>query len=199
VESVGFPSLSDLEVSIHKEFERLHQEGIAPDTIVFSGNGEPTLYPEFFRAVELVRLARNDYLPSSLLGILTNGTMLGEKVIFNAVAGLEIKCLKLDAGNLWMDRPCAPYSLDQLIPLWRDIPDLTIQSFFCEGQFDNTRKEWVELWIEQLKMIHPTRLQIYTLARQAPVSTMQKARAETLERIASRVREELSLDLQVFF
>jgi hypothetical protein len=148
--------------------------------------------------VDLVRVARNQYLPSSLLGILTNGTMLGKKAVFEAVAGLEIKCLKLDAGSLWMDRPCTSYNLDQLIPLWREIPDLTIQSFFCEGQFDNTRPEWVDLWIEQLKKILPARLQIYTLAREAPVPTLQKARGETLERIATLVKREISLNLQVF-
>jgi wyosine [tRNA(Phe)-imidazoG37] synthetase (radical SAM superfamily) len=196
--SVGFPSLRGLERAVREEFERFRQLNIIPDTIIFSGNGEPTLYPEFDRAVEIVKTARDCFLPESMLGILTNGTLLGNEIVFQAMVNLDLKCLKLDAGNLWMDRPCTPYRLEELIPIWRKVPELIIQSFFCEGQFDNTAPEWVELWLDQLEAIQPSQLHIYTLDRKAPVPTIEKASPKKLHEIAGLVQSRLDFEPKVF-
>jgi wyosine [tRNA(Phe)-imidazoG37] synthetase (radical SAM superfamily) len=195
---IGFPALRDLDRALREEFQRLHEGNIFPDTIVFSGNGEPTLHPQFDQAVEIARTARDSYLPDSLLGILTNGTVLATESTFQAVASLDLICLKLDAGNLWMDRPCTPYQVDELLPIWRRVPGLVIQSFFCEGRFANSGEEWLGIWIKQIQEIQPSKIQIYTLDRKPPVPSIEKARPETLERIAHRVRVETGLDVQVF-
>ncbi len=196
--SVGFPSLREIERAVRESFERLRQQEVIPDTIIFSGNGEPTLHPEFDQAVEMVKTTRDIFLPESMLGILTNGTRLGDESIFQAVVNLDLRCLKLDAGNLWMDRPCVPYRLDDLIPVWRKVPELIVQSFFCEGQFDNSTPEWVDLWLDQLEEIKPFRLHIYTLDRKAPVSTLRKATPEKLQKIADLVQARIGIEPQVF-
>lgn len=196
--SIDFPTLREIEREVREGFEKLRLQNITPDTIIFSGNGEPTLYPDFDLAVEIVRTMRDSLLPGSLLGILTNGTLLSQESIFQAVVNLELRCLKLDAGNLWLDRPCTHYCLDELIPIWRKLPELIVQSFFCEGQFDNTATEWVDLWLDRLMEVKPARLHIYTLDRKAPVSTMLRAKPAKLEMIAKLVRSRLSIEPQVF-
>jgi hypothetical protein len=196
--SVGFPSLREIERAVRESFESLRHQAIIPDTIIFSGNGEPTLYPEFGEAVEIVRTARDSFLPESLLGILTNGTLLGDESIFKAVVNLDLRCLKLDAGNLWMDRPCGSYCLDDLIPIWRKVPELIVQSFFCEGQFDNSTPEWVDLWLDQLEEIKPFRLHLYTLDRKAPTPNLRKATAGKLQKIADLVQARIGIVPQVF-
>ena len=70
---------------------------------------------------------------------------------------------------------------------------LTIQSIFLQGEhngihIDNTQDEDVDAWIEALKKIRPEKVMIYTISRETPVKTLQKASVETLEKIAEKIR-----------
>jgi wyosine [tRNA(Phe)-imidazoG37] synthetase (radical SAM superfamily) len=195
---VPFPNLREIESSLEKGFKDLTANPTLPDTIVFSGNGEPTLHPDFFDAVELVRSARDTYLPKASVGILTNGVGLLRQRVFDVVAGLELKSVKFDAGGEWLDRPLVPYDIKRLVPVWSELPGLAIQSFFSEGKFDNTGPETLDLWLAELKRINPQRIQLYTLDREPPVPVMMKASSETLERIAGVVRSAVSGQVQVF-
>jgi len=195
---VPFPSLAEIEEAVEKRFRDLSTQRILPDTIVFSGNGEPTLYPEFTRAVEIVKQARDHYLPQSRVGILTNGSQLQNEMVFQTVSALDLKSVKFDAGGEWLDRPLTTYDLQEMIPIWRELPQLTIQSFFCEGRFDNTASRDVEPWLGGLLQIQPARVQIYTLDRVPPVPQMRRASSLTLEALAGRVRLSLQGVVELF-
>ena len=185
---VPFPTLNEIELAVNARFEELQRAGSKPDTITFSGNGEPTLYPAFREAVEIVANARNTSLPGARLGLLTNGCNLLDPLIFETVATLDLKSIKFDAGREWLDRPLIEHNMRDLLRVWRKIENLTLQSFFCGGQFDNTQSEDVDPWLERLAEIRPSRLQLYTLDRVPPVSTMSKASEEILNAIAERIR-----------
>jgi len=187
-----------LKETLNESFPILARRHPSLDTITFSGNGEPTLYPEFPAAVDLVRELGRKYLPWARLAILTNGTMLGEKRLFNAIRQIDIKCVKLDAGRKWMNRPREEDQLTALLPVWAKIPNLTLQSFFSEGRFDNTCGEWLDPWIEQVKTVKPRRVQLYTVDRSPAVGTMQKASLSTLTRIGRRLASEIDTEVQVF-
>ena len=90
------------------------------------------------------------------------------------------------------------YDLNDLVPVWRELPNLTIQSFFSEGRFSNTEPSDVEPWLERLGNIRPCRLQIYTLDRVPPVPLMRKAGIETLQGLAEKVRQRLACAVEVF-
>ena len=156
------------------------------------------LYPEFPAAVNLVKELRKKYLPWTRIAILTNGTTLGERAIFNAIRQVDIRCVKLDAGHTWMNRPREWDQLNALLSVWAEIPNLTLQSFFSEGRFDNTRREWLDPWIEQVKTVKPRRVQLYTLDRSPAVGAMQKASLSTLSRIGRRLASEMDTEVQVF-
>ena len=193
-----FPTLELLEETLNESFPTLARRHPSLDTITFSGNGEPTLYPEFPAAVNLVRELGKKYLPWARIAILTNGTTLGEKALFNAIRQIDIKCVKLDAGRTWMNRPREDDQLKTLLSVWAEIPNLTLQSFFSEGRFDNTSREWLDPWIEQVKSVKPRRVQLYTLDRSPAVGVMQKASLSTLSRIGRLLASEVDTEVQVF-
>jgi len=193
-----FPTLEALEETLNESFPMLARRHPSLDTITFSGNGEPTLHPEFPAAVNLVRQLGRKYLPWARLAILTNGTTLGERALFNAVRQIDIKCVKLDAGRMWMNRPREGGHVNPLLSAWAEIPNLTLQSFFSEGRFDNTRRESVDPWIEQVKAIKPRHVQLYTLDRSPAVGAMQKASLSTLSRIGRRLASEVDTEVCVF-
>jgi len=193
-----FPTLEALEETLNESFPILARRHPSLDTITFSGNGEPTLYPEFPAAVNLVRELRRKYLPWARIAILTNGTRLGERGLFDAVDQIDIKCVKLDAGRTWMNRPREGDQVNALLSVWAEISNLTLQSFFSEGRFDNTRSQWLDPWIEQVKLVSPRRVQLYTLDRSPAVGAMQKASLSTLNRIGRRLASEVDTEVQVF-
>jgi wyosine [tRNA(Phe)-imidazoG37] synthetase (radical SAM superfamily) len=168
------------------------------DSLTFSGTGEPTLHPEFPEAVQMVEVLRKRHLPYARLALLTNGTKLGKKGIADAVRKFDIKCVKLDAGSKWMNRPREGIDVNALIPAWSEIPSLTLQSFFSEGRFDNTRNEFVDPWIQQVKAIKPRHVQLYTLGRGPAVGAMEKASLSTLSRVGRRLASEVDTEVQVF-
>ncbi len=53
---------------------------------------------------------------------------------------------------------------------------------------DNTTDQYVEPWLEALQQIAPPAVEIYTIDRETPVSTLEKASPEQLDEIARRVR-----------
>ncbi len=193
-----FCSLEALEKTLSEDFPVLVRSHPSLETMTFSGNGEPTLFPEFSAAVAMVDGFRRRLVPWVRLAILTNGTKLGEKALFDAVRRIDIKCVKLDAASGWMNRPRESVSVAQLIPIWAELPNLTIQSFFSEGRFDNTAEIWVEPWIQQIKAIRPRRVQLYTLHRAPAVGLMQKASLSTLNRIGRQLASEACTEVQIF-
>jgi len=193
-----FPSLDVLEGALTRGLPLLARLHPSIDAITFSGRGEPTLFPEFPEAVNLARELGKRYLPWARLAILTNGTTLGGKTIFDAIRRFDVKCVKLDAGSVWMNRPRQGVNVAALLPMWAEIPNLTLQSFFSEGRFDNTRPEWVDPWVERVKVVKPRCVQLYTLNRSPAAAAIQKASLSTLNRLGRRLASEAGTEVYVF-
>ena len=196
--AVPFPLLEEVERTVDRIFRELGQARVQPDTIVFSGNGEPTLHPGFPEAARLVEAYRDQYLPETQIGILTNGTRILVAGVGDAIARMEFKSFKLDAGLDWMNRPLGSHPLEPLLPAWSQIPDLTIQSFFCEGRFDNTLSQVVAPWVERLCRIKPRRVHLYTLDRLPASTLIQKASLTSLTRAARAVVNATGIEVDVF-
>ena len=60
-----FPRLVEVEAALEKRLAELAQDGIPVDSITFSGNGEPTINPDFAVIVDATVRLRNQYYPSS--------------------------------------------------------------------------------------------------------------------------------------
>ena len=83
-----------------------------------------------------------------------------------------------------MDGPRGNFSLqktvDQLIAF---DGQLKIQTMFVRGSFkgqeiDNTTEQEISAWIELVKKINPLQVMIYTIARDAPIDTLEKVPLE---------------------
>src|SRR5262245_9272439 len=198
VRATWFPTLEILEKALSRELPAIAKRYPSLDVITLSGNGEPTMFPAFDEAVRMLAEFRERYCPCARLAILTNGSKLEDEKILEAVRRIELKCIKFDAGGTWMNRSRQTMSLARLLPIWAQIPDLTIQSFFSEGRFDNTLEEWVNPWLQQVKAIQPRRVQIYSLDRKPSVGVIAKASLDRMSRIGRRVASEVCTDVQVF-
>lgn len=202
VDPARFPSIQTLSGAFEEGFADLAGQGRTPESITLSGNGEPTLHPRFEEAVDALIRARDRHLPGARTSILSNGERLGEAGIRSALDRLDIRCLKLDAGDektgTLLDRPLTPFDMKRYLENLKRLKRVTIQAFFAQGAVDNTRPEAVTAWLACLKEVRPAEVHLYSLDRIPPSQGLQKAPAGTLEAIARRVRDEVDVDAQVF-
>ena len=107
------------------------------DSITIAGNGEPTLAPELDAVIDVVNESRDRDWPQARTVILTNGTMCHKRDVRAALAKLDQRVVKLDAGTNWMleqlNRPTAKLSLTELLRRISMLPEIIVQSMFVHG------------------------------------------------------------------
>lgn len=86
-------------VSISRGLKYHAQKGTTIDYVTIAGNGEPTLYPWFNEVVSHLVTEIPSYLQNKPTTIFTNATKVNYSEIKEAVAKLDRRFLKLDAGD----------------------------------------------------------------------------------------------------
>ncbi|MBD3218302.1 MAG: radical SAM protein, partial [candidate division Zixibacteria bacterium] len=139
--------------------------------ITFSGNGEPTLHPDFPEIVEVVREIRDRYVSRAKLAILSNSTTINNPGIAEALSKLDSPIMKLDAGSEKLfkkiNRPAKGFDFNEIVEglIKFDHPNLIIQALLIGGTDLNASEENIERWASLLKKIKPSQVQIYSLDR----------------------------------
>ena len=195
------PCRKDVQNALESKLLHLTSEGLQPDVITFSGNGESTLHPEFDGIIDDTLALRNWLCPQARVAVLSNSTMLHKEGVFQALCKVDDNIMKLDSvvdtRIRQIDDPENKHfsSAELIRQLCRFNGQLIIQTIFLRGihndvVIDNTNDEEILAWIEALKKINPRKVMIYTINRATPVKTLQKLLLSELEAIAERVRKE---------
>ena len=115
------------------------------DLITFSGNGEPTLYPDFARLADAVVGLRDRYRPSADVALLSNATGLVKQDVRDAIAGIDLPVLKLDAGTARtfraVNRPAKGISYEDIVELLTSLDDIYVQTVLVDGSPSNCGPE----------------------------------------------------------
>lgn len=194
------PTREEVSQALEQQLQKMGREGRLPDVLTFAGNGEPTAHPQFNEIVEDVLVLRNLYAPKARVAVLSNATLAGRPNVFKALMLVDDNIQKLDTVNAGyirlVNQPLLYYRPeDRIKELVRFKGHVMIQTMFMHGTVDgqdvsNLSDQYVAPWIEALKKIHPQRVMIYTIDRETPVATLQKASHEELDAIARRLRAE---------
>jgi len=184
-------SVSDLEKTLIAAFSIIKKEF---NYITFSGNGEPTLHPDFSEMVDLIISLRDKYYPQVKTALLSNGTTLDNKSVFEAVRKLDTPILKLDTGTSALfskiNRPARGVEFDAIVDnlIKLNHPGLKIQSLFLGGDSLNCSDINLRRWVQLLKKINPQEVQIYSLDRPPALNSTIKVPRAILMHIAERAR-----------
>lgn len=179
-------------------FARLHAEGVPVDTITFSGNGEPTLHPDFPEIIDYTIQMRDKYFPSAAISVLSNATMTGRKEIREALMKTTNPILKIDSGLeeyiRLVDNPVGNYSLAGTVENLRHFNgNFILQTMFLKGTVDGHRidltcPESVEPWREIVMSLKPREVMMYTIDRETPAKDLEKVTVEEMEAIAAPLK-----------
>ena len=172
-----------------------------PDVITFSGNGEPTLHPDFLGIIKDTCDLRDQYCPNAKISVLSNSTQLGRPDVIEALRLCDNRILKLDsaidATMQLIDKPVNPNLTVELIAEWLSIfdGDFTLQTCFLRGEYngqiiDNTTSEELSAWYAMVQRLHPKQVMIYVIDRATPLQTLSKVPPHEMQAIAAPLREQ---------
>jgi len=190
---VDLPRPDEVEKALSRALESLPA---LPAYITFSGNGEPTLHPDFPEMVDRVIDIRNRYGAGMRTAVLSNSARVGDPEIRAALVRLDMSIMKLDCGTEDMfsryNRPGPGLDLDGieegLRTLSGEVP-ITVQSLFAAGADGNMDQVNTPAWIERLLRIKPEAVQLYTLARGHAACDLSPAPWADLLRMAEEGRK----------
>lgn len=184
--------------AIEHKLQDCREHGTPVDSITFSGNGEPTLHPQFDKVIERLLPLRDKYYPGAVISCLSNATQLTRPEICAALKKIENPILKLDAGTQEMldiiNGPVVPVNINEVIEqLCTFNGNLIIQTMFLSGEkdgtaFDNRQDPSFSEWMKHIQKINPKKVTIYSLDRETPALQLHKFSKEELEDIANKVR-----------
>jgi wyosine [tRNA(Phe)-imidazoG37] synthetase (radical SAM superfamily) len=173
---------------------------VQPDVITFSGNGEPTLHPDFLGIIQDTCALRDQYCPNAKVSVLSNSTQLGRKDVVEALLLCDNRILKLDSAidttMQLIDKPVNQHLTVAQIVQWLSLfeGNFTLQTCFLRGEYegrviDNTTPEELSAWYQIVDILHPKQVMIYVIDRATPLQTLSKVPADEMEAIAAPLRE----------
>ena len=172
------------------------------DSITIAGNGEPTMSPHLNEIVDIVTEARDRNWPQARTVVLTNGTLLQKSSVRSALAKLDYRVVKLDAGTNWildeLNRPTAHLSMNELCRRVSMLPEIVIQSMFVHGPVDNTGPHQIDAWAGWIQQLAPQCVQIYSLDRTPAKNWVRVVPRNELENIARYVESMTGIRALVF-
>jgi len=178
---------------------KLASMDVSPDVITFSGNGEPTMHPDFESIINDTCLLRDRYCPRAKVSVLSNSTQLFRPDVVRALRRADNRILKLDSAidstMRIIEQPVhQDLTVAQIMDWLRAFDgDFTLQTCFLRGRHngvivDNTTEQELSAWYGAVRMLHPKQVMIYVIDRKTPVETLYKVPREEMERIADVLR-----------
>ena len=178
--------------------------------IAFSGDGEPTLSPQFAEAVRLVANIRKELCADSVkIVLITNATTLHRAPVRLALEEMlqhngEIWA-KLDAGTpdffQTVSRSKVSFQTicDNLVNFTQDFP-MVIQTCLLALHGQGPSAEEVRHYAERLNALGKVlSVQIYTVARNTPEDWATPLENSQLDDIADTVRQRTGLEVHTFY
>ena len=195
VDHPQLPTREEVRAALETKLRAILPE-TTPDVITFSGNGEPTLHPDFLGIIEDTCALRDQYCPAAKVSVLSNSTQLGRQDVQQALRLCDNRILKLDAGTDEMmrriDQPVNSDLTVERIVEWLAAfnGDFTLQTCFLRGShnglvIDNTTPEELDAWYSAVEKLRPKQIMIYVIDRKTPEEQLEKISREEMERIAA--------------
>ena len=173
------------------------------DFLTFSGNGEPTLYPNFPELVAQVVRIRDRYRPRVRIALLSNSSGLLYEEVRGIISKIDMPVFKLDAGSKQkfkeLNRPARGIDFAEIVDLLASMPDIYIQTVLVQGTPANVSKEDIGLYFQQLSRIQPREAHIYSIDRPVPNAQISLVPSDRLEQIALQGQKETGVKIRAFY
>lgn len=197
-----FPRLDDVEAAMEQKMSKAAEEGVPVDSITFSGNGEPTMNPDFPEIIDVTLRLRDRYFPKAKVSVLSNATLIGRKAVAQALMKVDNPILKIDASEdalvKRINKPVGSYQLADVIENLRQFEGkFILQTMFLKSpDFDTAAPEPLEAWRNIVRELRPRQVMVYTIDRETPDKSLGKYTVEEMTAFVQPLIDE-GFDIQI--
>lgn len=190
------PVAGELREALDSKLKGCLADGTPIDSITFSGDGEPTLNPDFAEIIDITLELRDKYFPDAKVSVLSNATRLFRKEVFDALKKVDNPILKIDAptddlaGRI--NQPQGEYHVDDVVgDLMRFGGDFVLQTMFLKSDtFDSSSPEVLNGWMDIVRKLRPREVMVYTLDRETPAKGLVKFSVEEMRALVRPLIDE---------
>lgn len=197
-----FPELAQVQAALQSKMSRLANEGTPVDSITFSGNGEPTMHPEFAAIIDVTLALRDKYFPHAKVSVLSNATLLGRDDVSRALMKVDNPILKIDASSQDLiekiNKPVGKYDLADVIGHMKSFEGrFILQTMFLKSsEFDTASAEALQAWMNIVRELKPRQVMVYTIDRETPDKTLGKYTVDEMAAVVKPLVDE-GFDVQI--
>ena len=190
------PSAAEVRSALEAKLSDILLEGTQVDSITFSGDGEPTLNPDFARIIDDTIALRDIYCPQAKVSVLTNATKLLSDTVFGALRKVDAPILKLDAPTDERARKIngalPSFRVDDVVKgMKRFEGDFILQTMFLKSDdFDSLEPQMLAKWMDIVREIRPRLIMAYTIARPTPQSGLSAYSAAQIREALKPLEDE---------
>ena len=206
--TTGMPSREQVRRLLDERLSAMKAAGDRLDVITFSGNGEPTVHPEFPGVIDDTIELRDKYYPDVKISVLTNSTMIDRPAVADALRRVDNNILKLDSAvestMRALDRPVRDsFTVDSVVAALGQFAGTgIIQTMLTRGThdgiaIDNTTDAEIDALIRAYRSIRPREIMIYSIDRRTPEQSLEHIGPDRLRAIAARIEAETAIPVQL--
>lgn len=181
------PTAAEVRTALKSKLESLGDWCAEVDSITFSGDGEPTLNPDFPQIIDDTLALRDEFCPGASVSVLSNATRVDRQEIFRALRKVDNPIMKIDAPTTALaariNRPAPGYDVSRVVKsLEKFGGDFVLQTMFLRSElFDSSSPEVLGGWMDIVRTLKPRKVMVYTVDRPTPASCISKLSVGEME------------------
>lgn len=190
------PTATQVRNALETKLQRCKAEQVKIDSITFSGDGEPTLNPDFPQIIDDTLHLRDLYYPASKVTVLSNSTRVHLPEVFNALRKVDNPTMKLDAPTNELaekiNHPAPGYDVGRVVDALKQFKgDFILQTMFLRSKdFDSSVPEVLNGWMDIVRTLRPREVMVYTIDRPTPEEGLRKFSVDEMRHLVQPLIDE---------
>ena len=190
------PSAEKVRHDLSNKLQDLYADNVKVDSITFSGDGEPTLNPDFPQIIDDTLRLRDQYAPTAKVSVLSNATRVHLPEVFAALVRVDNPIMKIDAPTNTLvakiNNPAPGYDVARVVEALRQFQGNFILQWCLlrSPDFDSTSNDVVLPMLDIIRLLHPREVMAYTIDRPTPAQNLSKVSPDEMRRLLQPIIDE---------
>ena len=190
------PTAAKVRGDLERMLKRLSADDTLVDSITFSGDGEPTLNPDFPQIIDDTLRLRDQYYPQAKVSVLSNATRVHILQVFSALRKVDNPIMKIDAPTNELveliNQPAPGYDVCRVVEALKAFNgDFVLQTCMLRyDRFDSAWPEVIDGMLDIVRLLHPREWMVYTIDRPTPMQGLMKFSPEEMRKLVKPLLDE---------
>lgn len=197
------PTAEKVRTDLERMLIKLAHEGTPVDSITFSGDGEPTINPEFPQIIDDTLRLRDQYYLQAKVSVLSNATRVHVPEVFNALRKVDNPIMKIDAPTNELvekiNMPAPGYDVNRVIEALKQFDgNFVLQTCMLRGNgFDSSNPEVIGPMMDIVRLLKPREWMVYTIDRATPMQGLEKFSPQEMKALVQPIIDEGITKVQI--